>query len=564
VLLELPATVRDLARMAEIAAVLARYGFGDAVQRVGLAGALERAGRALHWPAAAELARLEAPERMRRALQDLGPVFVKLGQLLATRVDLFPPEWIAELEKLQDQAPPADPAAVRAQLLEDLGAPPEELFLQFDAQPIAGGSIAQVHRARLAAGEDAGAPVAVKVRRPGIETVVDADLSLLARLAQLVEARLPDLARFRPREVVRQFTRTLRAELDLAGECRSAERIARSFRDDPGIVVPKVYWTWTSARVNVQSFIEGIPSRDLGALDRAGLDRALLARRGARAMLKMVIEDGFFHADPHFGNVFYLPGERVAFIDFGMTGRLTPGRRDELVQLLDGLVERDAAAVVDVLLDWSRDASVDGEALTADVDAFIDRYHGRSLAQVGLGAMLADLVRVLQEHRLALPPDLALVLKVAATLEATGRELDPGFDMVGEAEPFLRAATLARRGPAALARRGWRAARAALDLVARLPGDLQQMVRRARDGRLQVHVDVTGLERFGRQLDGAASRLTIGVVTAALIVGSSIVMTVEGGPTLLGLPLFGFAGFVGAVLGALWVLLSIWRSGRRR
>lgn len=563
-LLELPATVRDFGRMAEIAAVLARYGFGDVLQRIGLAGVLERAGKAMHWEAAAELARLSPPERLRRALQDLGPAFVKLGQLLATRVDLFPPAWIAEFEKLQDQAPPSDAAAVRAQLIDDLGAAPENVFLEFDSAPIAGGSIAQVHRARLRDGT----PVAVKLRRPGIEAVIEADLSLLARFAQLAEARLPDLARFRPREIVRQFTRTLRAELDLAAECRSAERIARSFAGDPGVVVPKVFWDHTGERINVQEFIDGIPSRDLAAVDRAALDRRALARRGARAMLKMVVADGFFHADPHFGNVFYLPGNRVAFIDFGMTGRLTGARREELVRLLNGLVERDASGVVDVLLDWSDGPgsaqAVDAEAVAADVEAFIDRYHGLPLSQVGLGAMFADLIRLLQEQKLALPPDLALVLKVAATLEASGRALDPAFDMVAEAEPFLRAAVMERSGPSALARRGWRATRTALEVLAELPRDLRRALRAARHGRLQIHVDVSGLDRFGNQLDGAANRLTVGIVTASLIIGSSIVMTVQGGPTFLGLPFFGLIGFLGAAVGGTWLLFSIWRSGRRK
>jgi ubiquinone biosynthesis protein len=288
----------------------------------------------------------------------------------------------------------------------------------------------------------------------------------------------------------------------------------------------------------------------------------VLAHRGARAMLKMVIDDGFFHADPHPGNVFYLPGNRIAFIDFGMVGRLPERRRDQLVQLLNGLVGRDPDGVVEVLLEWAGSAQVDAEAVAADVDAFIDRYHGMPLGELRMGAMLADLVRMLQQHKLALPPDLALVLKTCVTLEATGRELDAGFDMVGEAAPFLRAATLARRGPAALARRGWRATRTAVELLAELPRDLREILRSAKNGRLQVHVDVTSLERFGRQLDGAANRLTVGVVTAALIIGSSIVMTVEGGPTLLGLPSFGLLGFLGAALGGAWLLFSIWRSGR--
>jgi len=557
---ELIGTARDLGRLQEIVAVLIRYGFADAVRRLGLAGALERAGKALHWTQAAELAQLAPPQRVRHALQDLGPTFVKLGQLLATRIDLFDPEWISEFEKLQDRAPPAAPAEVRAQLVQDLGAAPEEVFAGFDSGPIAAGSIAQVHRARLADG----AEVAVKVRRPGIRPIVEADLRLLARLAEIVQAQSTELARFRPREVVRQFTITLHRELDLAAECRSAERVAENFRDHPEIMVPEVRWEWTGERMNVQAYVQGIPSRDLDAVERAGLDRRLLARRGAQAVLKMVLEDGFFHADPHPGNVFYLPGNRIAFIDFGMVGRLSERRRDELVRLLNGLVGRDAESVVDVLLDWAGPARVDAEALAADVDAFIDEYHSVPLHKLKMGAMLADLTALLRRHSLALPPDLALVLKTCATLEATGRELDAGFDMAGEAAPFLRAATLARRGPATLARRGLRIAATALDMLGELPRDLRRLLRSARSGGLQVHVDVTSLDRFGRQLDGAANRLTVGVVTAALIIGSSIVMTVEGGPTLLGLPFFGLLGFLGSAAGSAWLLASIWRSGRRR
>ena len=356
----------------------------------------------------------------------------------------------------------------------------------------------------------------------------------------------------------------MRAELDLAAECRNAERVAQSFRDDPAIVVPKVYWEWSGERVNVQAFVDGTPSRDPAALAAAGLDRRVLAHRGAQAMLKMVLEDGFFHADPHPGNVFYLPGNRVAFIDFGMAGHLSERRRDELVRLLAGLVGRDADSVVDVLLDWADAGRIDAAKLAVDIDAFIDRYHGVALQDLRMGAMLADMTALLREHSLALPADLALVLKACVTLETYGRELDPDFDMVGEAAPFLRAATLARSGPAALAKRGWRAASALAGIAGDLPHDLRELIRSARSGRLQMHVDLTSLQSFGRQVDTSANRLAIGIVTAALIVGSAIVMTIEGGPTLLGLPLFGLLGFAGALVGGAWLFVSILRSGGGR
>jgi ubiquinone biosynthesis protein len=567
------AAARDLGRLHEIAAVLIRYGFGDMVRRMGMANVLERAGRVLHWKQADELANLEPPARVRRALEELGPTFVKLGQVLATRVDLFDPEWIAEFGKLQDSAPPVPYADIQQQLTADLGAPPEQIFASFDQEPLAAASIAQVHRARL---ED-GSEVVVKVRRPNIRPTIEADLRWLVRIAELIASEYPELQNFHPKEVVRQFELSLRRELDFASECRHAERVAGNFADytdrdaippadgmpyAPIIVIPQVYWQWTGERVCVQEFVDGIPGRDLAALDRAGLDRKLLARRGAHAVLKMIVEDGFFHADPHPGNVFYLPGNRIAFIDFGMVGRLIEERRDQLIQLLLGLVRHEPERVTEVMLDWTGDSKVDEERLTQEIENFVDQYHGTPLKQLSLGNMLSDMVAILREHSIALPSDLALLVKGFITLEGMGRELDPDFDMAGEALPMLEKSVRARYKPAALIKRGWRSASEMLALIADLPHDLSRLLRSARRGRLEIHIDVTHLKHVGNQLDGAANRLVIGIVVAAIIIGSSIVMTVPGGPTLLGLPLFGLIGYLGAAAGGIWLLLSIWKSGK--
>ena len=545
---------RDLGRVHDIAAVLIRYGFGDLVQRLGMAHALERAGKALHWHGQAQLLHLDPAQRVRQALEALGPTFVKLGQILATRADLFPPEWIAEFGMLQDAAPAVPFEAIRAQLAEDLGEAPEAVFAELDTTPLAAASLAQVHRARLADGS----PVVLKIRRPGIRPVIEADLRLLARLAEIMEAEAPDLSRYRPREVVREFAHSLRRELDFSADGRNAERIAASFADHPEIVVPRIHWQWTGERLNVQDFVEGLPGRAVADLP-AGFDRRLLARRGADAVLKMMLEDGFFHADPHPGNVFYLPGNRLAFIDFGMVGRLPETRRYQVAALMHGLVDRDSRRVTDVLLDWSGEAEGDGEALRAEIERFVDEYHGVALKQLDFGAMLGDVVTILREHGLALPPDLALMIKAFITLEGLGRQLDPDFDFAAEAAPFLRTVLLAHHAPDAIARRGWRGLLGAVDLLAGLPRDLGRLLRSARRGSLRVEVDVPPLKAFGDQLDRAASRLTMGIVTAALIVGSSIALTVHRGDSV---SLFGLLGFVAAVIGGLWVLLSVWRGGR--
>jgi ubiquinone biosynthesis protein len=560
-LIETLGAARDLGRLHEIASVFVRHGLGDLVRRLGLADALERAGQVLNREHAADLARLEPPVQVRLALEELGPAFVKLGQVLAGRADLLGPAWIAELQRLHSRVPAVPFEALRPQLREDLGGEPEDVFAHFDPEPLAGASIAQVHRATLKDGTE----VVVKVRRPGIQDVVEADLRLLERLAVMAEDELPQLRPYRPRQLVREFARSLRRELDLAAECRSAERVATNLAALGFVAIPRVHWAHTGPRVNVQDRVQGISGEDLAQVDASGLDRQLLARRGAQAVLKMIVEDGFFHADPHPGNVFYLPDNRLAFIDFGMVGRLTQRRRDELLRLLLGLVQREPQAVADVLLDWTgNDHGAHLTQLETEIETFVDQYHGTPLAQLSLAGMLTDVTTILREHRLALPADLALLIKAFVSLESMGRGLDPGFHMATEALPLLRGVVRARWQPRAIGQRAWKALGRGLALAEQLPHDLSSLLRRARRGRLQVGLELAHLRRVGDQLDRAASRLSLALVIAALIIGSSIVMTVSGGPTLLGLPAFGLLGFMGAVVGGLWLLRSVWRSHHRR
>ncbi|MDI1271140.1 MAG: AarF/UbiB family protein [Polaromonas sp.] len=560
-LIETLSAARDMGRLNEIAGVLIRHGFGDSVRRLGLADKLERAGHALKWDTAADLARITPPVQVRLALEELGPAFVKLGQILAGRADLFGPEWIAEFEKLHSHVPAVPFELLRPQLREDLGGEPEDVFARFDTEPLAAASIAQVHRAQLKDGTE----VIVKIRRPGITEVIEADLRLLGRLAALIEAEMPALKPYRPQQLVRELVKSLRRELDLAGECRHAERIAANMAPLPWIVIPRVHWAHTGERVNVQDFVSGIAGDQLDQLTpEAGFDRTLLAQRGARAVLKMIVEDGFFHADPHPGNVFYLPGNGIAFIDFGMVGRLSERRREELLQLLLGLVERQAQAVADVLMDWTGDShGTNLGQLETEIEAFVDQYHGTPLAELSLGQMLADVTTLLREHHLGLPPDLALLIKAFISLEGMGRGLDPGFHMATEATPMLRQVLRARYQPEVLAGRAWKTLRRTLAVAEQLPHDVSRLLRNARRGHLSVGIELAHLKRVGDQLNRAANRLAMALVIAALIIGSSIVMTVKGGPTLMGLPVFGFLGFTGAVLGGLWLVRAIWRSSRQ-
>ena len=559
-LIETLTAARDMGRLYEIARVLVRHGLGDSVRRLGLADQLARAGHVLHWDHAADLARLPPAVQVRMAMEELGPAFVKLGQILAGRADLLAPEWIAEFARLHSQVPAVPWEVLRPQLCEDLGGEPETIFAEFDPEPLAAASIAQVHRARLINTTE----VVVKIRRPGIAEVIEADLRLLGYLAGLAETRMAWLKPYRPQLLVREFAKSLRRELDLAAECRHAERIATNMKGLPFIVIPRVYWQHTGTRVNVQDYVGGVPGDRLDLLTpEAGFDRTVLAQRGAQAVLKMIVQDGVFHADPHPGNVFYLQGNRLAFIDFGMVGRLSKRRRDDLLQLLLGLVERQPQAVADVLLDWTGDDhGVNLSQLESEIEAFVDQYHGVPLAELSLGNMLIDVTAILRDHHLTLPSDLALLIKAFISLESMGRNLDPGFSVVTQATPLLRQVVRAGYAPKALALRGWKALRHTLSVAEQLPHDLSRLLRNARRGRVHVGIELAHLKRVGDQIDRAASRLAMALIIAALIVGSSIVMNVQGGPTTFGLPLFGFLGFMGAVLGAIWLLRSIWRSAR--
>jgi ubiquinone biosynthesis protein len=554
-------TMRDLPRLHEITSVLIRHGLGDIVQRIGVSGALERAGQILQWGASTESLKQEPPLRMRRALEELGPTFVKLGQVLATRVDVLPPDWIAELEKLHAEVPPVPFEQLLPELTLALGRSPFEVFVDLDTRAYGAASIAQVHRAKL----PDGTPVVLKIRRPGIRSKVEADLRLLRHLAELVASELPESRRYQPVEIAAQFARSLERELDFTTEAGNVERFAKNFAGDPFIVVPRVYPEWTSETLLVQEHVPGIPATDLAAVDAAGLDRKMLAARGAEAVLHMILVDGFFHADPHPGNVFYLPDNRIAMIDFGMVGRLAPRRRREVVDLLGGLAQMEEEPMLDVLLDWAGDAYVDEARLASDINDLVFEYEAVPLRSVRIGVLINRFAAIVREHSIVLPADLALMFKALITMEGLGRHYDPDFQVIEHLGPLVRRALRERYRPDQLVRRGRSAFEEFLSGVGSVPRDVSRLLRDARRGKARIDLDLRRLDSFGQQLDETVDRMTVAIMTASLVIGSSIVMTVSGGPTLLGMPVLGaigFAGYLLAFLNSIWVIYGIWRARR--
>jgi ubiquinone biosynthesis protein len=550
--------LQDLPRLRELVSILIRHGFGEVVRRAGMGTVLERAGELLTAGEDDSLRHLDLPVRMRMALEAMGPAYVKLGQVMSTRVDMFPPEWIAELERLQYAVEPAPADAVVAEMTQALGRSPGEVFADFEPVPFASASIAQVYRARLTDGTQ----VVLKVRRPGIRPVIEADLRILKAVVRIAQREIPELQRFQPLEMIAQFGKSIARELDLALEARNQDRLARNFAADATVVIPRIHWDYTSSAMNVQDYLEGVPGNDLELVERAGLDRRILAERGADAVLKMILVDGFFHADPHPGNVLYLQGNRIGMLDFGMVGRLSESRRDQIVDLLAALSRRDERGMMNVLLDWTGDAVVDESRLANDLGELVFTYEHLELKDIQIGQLLGDVSSIMRDHHIVLPADLALLFKALITLEGLGRRLDPGFRLVDHLRPFVRRVIFARYEPGTMTKRLRHGLMDALAAIGGLPSDLTRLVRDARRGRLRIEFDLKRLDHFGHQLDRSANRLTLGVVTAALIVGSSIVMTVGGGPELFGLPLFGVVGFVLASLNGFWLVVSIWRSNR--
>jgi len=552
---------RDLSRLREISSVLIRHGLGDLVRRTGLATTLERAGQILHWGEGGKAAEIEPQERFRRSLEELGPTFVKLGQVLSTRPDLLSPSWITELERLHSDVAPVSFDELLPQIEKALGRSPFDVFADVEREPHAAASIAQVHRAKLPSGTS----VVLKIRRPGISAKIAADFRLLDHLANLIEHEMPEVRRYAPVQVVAQFRRSLERELDLAVEARHVDRFARNFAQDPHIVIPKVYWDFTSSLMNVQEYVAGIPGTDLTAIAAADLDRKVLAARGSDAVLKMILVDGFFHADPHPGNVLYLPGNRIALIDFGMVGRLSALRRSQMLDLLAGIVGQDDQAMLEVLLDWTGEDGVDETRLAADVGELAFDFADTELKDVRIGALLQRVAALLREHAILLPADLTLMFKALISLEGLGRQYDPEFRLVDRVRPFLDRALSERYQPVVALRRSQATLANAFGLLTTVPRDLARLVKDARRGRMRVDLDLKRLDSFGERLHNTIDRMTIGIMTSSLVIGSSIVMTVGGGPTLFGvsvLTLFGLIGYLIAFFNSLWIILAIWRSDR--
>jgi ubiquinone biosynthesis protein len=550
---------QEVARARHIVQVLARNGLGFLIEQWDLA----RFAPPWRRPSTVErrAERLTIPQRLRRALEDLGPTFIKLGQMLSTRGDLLPPEYIAELKTLLDAAPPVPVDQIVPQIERELGAPLPELFADFDREPIASASIGQVHRATLPGGES----VVVKAQRPGVAQVIDADLDLLLRQARFLESRSALLREYRLAALTEELSQALRDELDYVIEGRNADRFRSNFKDDPQVVIPKVYWEFTTRRVITLEALNGIKLSQPDLLRESGTDIPTMARLVVGVYLEQVFEHGFFHGDPHPANIFILSEDRIGLVDFGTVGYITPPLRDDLVDLFLALLDQDVESILrSVLKIGLVNQVVNQEALRRDIMRLLTRYYGRALEEVRMNEMMEEVFRVAFRHRIAMPPDLALLAKTLVELEGVGRSLDPQFVLAEEVRPFAQKLIAERLSLRHLGSGLLRSLRELNALMQMLPQRIDSLWSKVERGEARFVMDLQRQDEITAKLDVVANRLAFAMIVAALIVGSALI--IQGGVPTWRLPLVGLeiplAQMSFLVAGALgtWLLISILRA----
>jgi len=552
-------TYRHLNRYRQILAVLFKYGFEDLINLLKIEQYIEIGLQLISRNRRDRLEKLTRAQRIRLALEELGPTFIKLGQVLSTRPDLIPIEFIRELSRLQDKVPASPYGGIRKIIELELGISPDKLFASFDETPFASASIGQVHRAELPDGES----VAVKVQRPGIRKIIEVDLEIMLHLATLMERHVEEISLHQPVKIVEEFARTLEREIDYQSEATGMERTAQQFLNDQRIYIPKVYRETSTSRVITMEFVDGIKVSEVDQLVSAGLDRNVITDRGADLLLKQIFEYGFFHADPHPGNIFVLPGNVICLIDFGMMGTVGLQVRENFVELIDAVVHKHESKATQMILKLTnRELEPDLRALEKDVANFMGQHLYKPLKDIHIGNLLHQLFEIASLHRLIIPPDIFLMMKALATVEGVALMLNPKFDMVAKATPFIEKVMLARYHPKRLAGDVFELGVEMVGLMRQLPRDMLEISRMIKQQKLSLNMELRGLETTLTSLGQISNRIAFSIIIAGLIIGSSIIVISEIPPLLYGISLIGIILFLtGAIMG-LWLLFAILRSGR--
>ncbi|MFS0752077.1 ABC1 kinase family protein [Oceanobacillus sp. 1P07AA] len=548
-------------RYREIVVAFSRNGFGYIVRELGL-HKISSLPKRLFEQSDREVHNKSTGERIRLFLEELGPTFIKLGQIASTRQDLIPKHIIEELEKLQDQVAPFSYSDVQEIIGRELQEPIDAIFQSFDEQPIAAASIGQVHYGVLQSGQE----VAVKIQRPNLEEKVHTDLEILMSIAKLAESRIDWAKKYQLSAIIKEFSNSLIAELDYTLEGRNAHRIAQQFKKHEDVVVPDVYWNLTTEKVLTMEYIKGIKLDENKNLVREGYNPQLIAEKLIQKQFQQILIDGFFHADPHPGNVMILPNHKILFMDFGMVGRLTSTMKDHLSSLIVAIMRQNTKSIIKAIYRMGIvSEDVDADYMYADIDDLRDKYYDIPFSQVSIGEAINDLFRVATTHGIKIPTDLSLVGKSLLTLEGTVERLDPDISIVKIAEPFGKRLLKEKYQPKRVADEVYQQAEDYKDIILDFPDHINHLYKVIRRGKLPLEISVSRVEAFLRKLDRISNRLSFSIVLLSfsiIMVGLIIGSALAGESSYLwSLPVIEI-GFVVAIGMFLWLLYSIFRSGR--
>ncbi len=552
--------IRHIKRYRDVAKVLTRHGFGFFVEEMGLLHMLSLPKRL--FTDTEKIDPMTVGERIRHVIEELGPTYVKIGQIASTRADIIPEQILKELEKLQDNVPSFSFEQVSMIIEEELGSPLSEIFAWIDEEVIAAASIGQVHRAQLLTGE----LVAVKVQRPQIKVMIETDLEILMDLATLAEHRMERMERLQLRDVVEEFAKSLRNELDYCIEARNAEKIAKQFKTDPTIHIPAIYGEYSTRTVLTMEFVQGLKLNQFEEIEIMGYDRKVIAEQLVRALFHQVLVEGFFHADPHPGNIFLLQGGVVSFIDFGMVGRLSSDMKQNLASLVIAMMRQSTESMIKVIL---RIGIVPDEVnlplLNHDVDELREMYVDVPMSNISLGEAISDLFKVAFRHQIRIPSDFTLLAKCFLTLEGIVEKLDPRLSIMDMAEPFGIKLLKERYRPSTIAGRIWHNLTEYSDIMVDLPKQLKGLMQTLIRGKIRLEVSVPELDIFLRKLDRITNQISFSIVllSFSIVMAGMIIASALGQQPLLlwQIPVIE-VGFSMAALMLLWLFISIFKSGK--
>lgn len=534
-------TYRHLKRYEQILSVLISNGFGELIFRLGLdqtvTNILNNFRQEIRKSTPGN-----TPERLRFILESLGPTFIKIGQILSTRENLLPQEYVDELTKLQDQVAPVPFSEIQEVIEEELHMSLVECFRSVDPKPLGVASIGQVHRAELLDGT----PVVIKVQRPDIDKMIETDLEIVYYLARIAEENIEELQHYKILPMVDELAQSLEFEINYNYEESNILRFNKIFEGDPTLKLMHCYPEYTTSRLIVLEYIEGIcANKGMKAIKEAGLDPSLIAQHGANAMLKQVFEHGFYHADPHPGNIILTEDQKICFIDLGLVGRMNEKTRDAFTDLLIHLSANDARRAARSLLKICQfEEEPDRNRLETDISILADRHLGRSLKETGFQEFSQDLMKILRRHHLFFPSEYTMVLKSLISLESLGAALDPDFNPMKQAEPFIRKSYMHRYNPKKVMRDLWDDSRNLGNLATQFPQDFSDLVNQIQRGKLNTNTKVTGSSTLYAFLSHMVKRISYSLILSSLIIGSALIVLADIPPKWRGFPLVGMAGFL--------------------